>query len=91
MCQDVGNVPLLSYFFSSKYFPKQNLHFGHTRLHTGEKYDCADCEYQGNTKEAVKVHKLTKHEGVGFLCDQYEFQAPTQWCLRRHTDYVHKV
>ena len=62
----------------------------HKRLHRGEKYDCGECEYQGNSREGVKMHKRTKHEGVRFLCDKCDYQAPTDWCLRRHTNTVHK-
>ena len=62
----------------------------HKDLHKGQKYDCDNCDYKGNSILAVKMHKRTKHEGVRFFCDKCEYQAPTDWCLRRHMNTVHK-
>ena len=59
-------------------------------MHDGVKYDCDECSYQGNSAQAVTMHKVTKHEGVRYLCDQCEYQATTQYTLRRHVEAVHK-
>ena len=39
------------------------------------KFDCDQCEYKATTKSNLRVHKLSKHEGILFDCDQCVYEA----------------
>ena len=37
-------------------------------------YPCDQCEYTGS-RDALRKHKLSKHEGIRYPCDQCEYAA----------------
>merc|ERR1712126_319074 len=53
------------------------------------RYDCDLCDYKGTGKNALRLHKNSKHFGIRFNCDLCDFTSTQKGLLKRHTDRVH--
>ena len=49
------------------------------------KFECEQCEYKATKKGHLRVHTLSKHEGIKFDCDQCDYKVATKSNLRVHT------
>lgn len=53
------------------------------------RYDCDLCDYKGTGKNALRLHKNSKHFGIRFNCDKCEFTTTQKGLLKAHTERVH--
>ena len=60
------------------------------RLHSLLPLDIEQCEYKATKKGHLRVHTLSKHEGIKFDCDQCEYKARTKSNPRVHTLSKHE-
>ena len=49
---------------------------------------CDQCEYAG-TRQALRNHKKSKHEGIRYPCDQCDYAATRRSDLKKHKESEH--
>lgn len=54
------------------------------------KYVCKDCDKQLTTRDGLKLHKLSIHEGVRYFCDKCAYKTSKKGDLNVHLESVHK-
>ena len=52
-------------------------------------YDCDLCDYKGGGKNALRLHKNSKHLGIRHNCDQCEYSTTQKPILEAHKRRVH--
>ena len=66
--------------------------YEHTRSkHSGTRYSCNKCEYQGTKQSNLLRHKTSQHECVKYLCNEVSCDAKftNEWYLKKHHEYSH--
>ena len=57
----------------------------------GSTFDCDQCEYKATIKSHLRVHTLSKREGIRFDCDQCEYKARQKNQLIVHKQWKHDL
>ena len=54
-------------------------------------YDCDMCDHRANGKNALRLHRETKHLGIRYNCEfeDCDYQAVTRGLLKVHVDRIH--
>jgi len=56
---------------------------------TKKNYDCDLCDFKGNGKNVLRVHKEVNHLGIKYPCEQCDFISTTKGSLKRHVEQRH--
>ena len=56
---------------------------------SSKQYICEKCEAVFQTKDGLRLHRQSKHEGVQYSCNQCEFKATQRGNLKAHQEAVH--
>ena len=59
-------------------------------VHQKIKYFCTECDYQGNRKLDIKLHRESKHEFIMYECTECEKHFTRQSMLKRHYESIHE-
>ena len=60
------------------------------RNFSGE-FECAKCEFKTNSKQSLKVHEDSIHNGVRYPCEHCEYKATQKSSLNRHVKNRHST
>ena len=52
-------------------------------------YDCDRCNFKANTKQGLKGHQNTKHNGISYGCTECDYKASQKVNLSTHVSNVH--
>ena len=55
----------------------------------GTNYKCDQCNYQLKTKQRLKIHIMTMHEGIWHECDDCSYRTVTATKLKKHKVIKH--
>ena len=55
-----------------------------------QSYKCKKCEASYKSKQALKYHTNSKHDGIRYSCNQCEYQATQKGNLKIHKKSVHE-
>ena len=55
------------------------------------KHPCPHCNYQASTKDSLKKHIKSVHEGKTYPCSYCDHQALSKYTLKIHIECVHGV
>ena len=51
---------------------------------------CSSCDYKTNTKENLRIHTKSIHEGIKHPCDQCDYKATQKSSLNIHKQSIHE-
>ena len=54
-----------------------------------KRFECQECDKILNSKEALKYHQNSVHEGIRFPCDHCNYKATTRQGLKNHESNKH--
>jgi len=77
--------------FSGDGLPEMRAHYRALHMEKVYKHKCEECNYACSNAKDLTKHKLKKHSGTVYPCDQCTFKAVTNGMLLRHKKSCLKV
>ena len=53
-------------------------------------FSCESCNYKTTTKENLRIHSKSIHEGIKYPCDQCDYKATQRSSLNTHKQSIHE-